>query len=124
MGQHGCYSNNNISGVAWNEGRIRCSKGSKKGQQGLTHLVYGNYLYDHGSSSLTEFKRRNGFEEILVPRYYVPLTFKGKLFLKLGIHHGIKAALPRSILQALRAVRSVFYQRVFWRAKPKQAVEE
>ena len=93
-------------------------------QKGLTHLVYGNYLYDHGSSSLTEFKRRNGFEEILVPRYYVPLTFKGKLFLKLGIHHGIKAALPRSILQALRTVRSVFYQRVFWRAKPKQAVEE
>ena len=79
-------------------------------QKGLTHLVYGNYLYDHGNSSLTEFKRRNGFEEILVPRYYIPLTLKGRLFLKVGLHHGIKAALPRPLLRGLRRVRATFYK--------------
>jgi hypothetical protein len=79
-------------------------------QKGLTHLVYGNYRYDQINSSLTEFKRRNGFHEILVPRYYIPLTLTGWLALKLGLHHGIKAALPTPLLKAARSVRSTFYR--------------
>lgn len=93
-------------------------------QKGLTRLVYGNYLYDHGYSSLTEFKRRNGFEEILVPRYYIPLTLKGLLFLKLGLHRGIKAALPRPLLRAFRTARSTFYKYVLLSSKSKQGMEK
>jgi len=89
-------------------------------QKGLTHLVYGNYFYDHGDSSLTEFKRRNGFEEILVPRYYIPLTLKGRLFLKMGLHHGIKAALPRPVLRVVRTARSTFYRYLLLSGKSKQ----
>ena len=79
-------------------------------QKKITHLVYGNYRYGDMNSSLTEFKRRNGFEEICVPRYYIPLTAKGRLCLELGLHHGIKPVLPRSILRALRSARSKFYK--------------
>ena len=86
-------------------------------QKGRTHLVYGEYAYGASvhqrySTSKTEFKRRSGFQEFLVPRYYVPLTPKGSLCLKLGLHRGIKAALPRPVIRSLRAVRSAFYRSV------------
>jgi hypothetical protein len=92
-------------------------------RKGLTHLVYGNYFYTHGNSSLTEFKRRNGFEEALVPRYYIPVTLKGWLFLKFGLHHGIKAALPPPLLRIFRTVRAKFYQYVRVGSKPKKPAE-
>jgi hypothetical protein len=86
-------------------------------QNGRSHLVYGEYAYGESAhqrinTSKTEFKRRNGFEEVLVPRYYIPLTVKGRLFLKLGLHRGIKAALPRPVLRTLRIARSTFYKYV------------
>lgn len=59
-----------------------------------THLMYGNYVYKDPKSSLTEFKRRNGFEELLVPRYYVPLTLRGKIALQLRFHLGLAGMLP------------------------------
>jgi hypothetical protein len=84
-------------------------------QNGRSHLVYGEYAYGESThqriyTSKTEFKRRNGFAEVLVPRYYIPLTVKGRLFLKLGLHHGIKGALPKPVLRALKAARSTFYK--------------
>ena len=43
--------------------------------KGISHLIYGLYNYGNKrNSSLLEFKIRNGFEEFLVPRYYIPLT--------------------------------------------------
>jgi len=57
-------------------------------EMGLSHLRYGDWGDEE--SSLTEFKRRNGFEKMLLPRYYVPLTAVGKIGLKLGMHHGIR----------------------------------
>ena len=53
-------------------------------QNGFSHLTYCNYVYNDPDSSLTEFKRRNGFEQVLVPRYYVPLTQRAKSPLKWG----------------------------------------
>lgn len=84
-------------------------------QKGRTHLVYGEYAYGQSihqrfSTSKTEFKRRNGFEEFLVPRYYIPLTSKGRLCLKFGLHHGIRGALPRPVIAALRSARWTFYK--------------
>jgi hypothetical protein len=76
------------------------------------YLTYGHYRYPQGADSLTAFKRRNGFEEILVPRYYVPLTVKGNLALRLGIHHGVKALIPGRLLQQMKQVRTRFYQQL------------
>jgi hypothetical protein len=67
----------------------------------LPHLVYLYWTND----SLAEFKRRCGFEETKVPRYFVPLTQKGKMALKLGLHHGLKAVLPEPIKSRLKRVR-------------------
>ena len=80
-------------------------------QNGLSHLTYCNYVYNDPDSSLTEFKRRSGFEQVLVPRYYVPLTPKGKIALKLGIHHGIVRRLPKGLVKQLLKARSAWYTR-------------
>ena len=43
-----------------------------------THLIYGKYVYGKKENSpVTEFKKRNGFERLCFPRYYVPLTAVG-----------------------------------------------
>jgi hypothetical protein len=43
--------------------------------KGVTHLLYERFVYrEKTDSSLTRFKRENGFVRINVPTYYVPLT--------------------------------------------------
>jgi len=79
-------------------------------QQGMSYLMYCNYVYNDPDSSLTEFKRRNGFEQALVPRYYIPLTLKGKIALKLGLHRGAKSLIPRSLFKQLLKLRSRWYE--------------
>src|SRR5690606_11595527 len=60
-----------------------------------SYLVYGQYTYGSKTdSSLAEFKRRNGFEQLDFPRYYVPLTLKGKLAIMLGLHLGAANLIP------------------------------
>jgi len=58
-----------------------------------------------GSDSLGRFKRSNGFVKRLVPRYYVPLTLKGKIVLLLHLHHGVKGLIPNVIKDKLRPLR-------------------
>src|SRR5690606_3290760 len=41
---------------------------------GMEYLVYWYW----GDDSLAEFKRRCGFEPFALPRYYIPLTLKGR----------------------------------------------
>ena len=67
----------------------------------LPFLVYGYW----GASSLGDFKHNSGFGEMRVPRYYVPLTAKGKLALQLGIHKGWKAVLPGPVADFLKKAR-------------------
>ena len=65
--------------------------------KGISYLTYGKYNYGNkGDSPLREFKIRNGFEEILVPRFYVPLTNWGKACLSLKLHRGLLGLLPES----------------------------
>jgi hypothetical protein len=75
--------------------------------RGLSHLVYLFWSED----SLGEFKRRCGFEKVRVPRYCVSLTWKGRLALKTGLHHGWKAALPAGMVRSLKQARSAWYER-------------
>ena len=79
-------------------------------EKGCSHLTYGKYRYSQGGDGLTAFKRRNGFEEILVPRYYLPLTAKGWLALRLNLHHGPKALLPNVVQRSLTHLRASFYR--------------
>jgi hypothetical protein len=82
----------------------------------LKYVTFGLFNYHNKQdSSLREFKIRNGFEEMLVPRYYVPLTLRGKFGLKLKLHHGIQGILPQRVMSELVALRARWYERKFSR---------
>ena len=74
-------------------------------EQGFPYLVYAYWLDD----SLGDFKRSNGFQKFDLPRYFVPLTPKGKLALKLGLHRGWKGAVPKEIKKVLKKLRRGWY---------------
>ena len=79
-------------------------------QKGVSYLTYGLYNYGNkGDSPLREFKIRNGFEEILVPRYFVPLTLWGSLCMKAKLHRGLVGIFPRWIIIAGLSARTVWY---------------
>ncbi len=73
------------------------------------HLPFLVYLY-WSDDSLAEFKRRSGFDKVSVPRYFVPLTAKGKLALKMRLHKGWKAAIPEKIRVPLKKLRRSWYE--------------
>jgi hypothetical protein len=75
-------------------------------ERGRPRLVY----FYWGNDSLTEFKRRCGFEKMSVPRYYVPLSKKGQLALKCGAHRGWRAMIPRRVREQLKRVRASWYE--------------
>ncbi|HTE91090.1 MAG TPA: GNAT family N-acetyltransferase [Terriglobales bacterium] len=74
-------------------------------EKGVPYLVYALWLED----SLGDFKRSNGFQKFDLPRYYVPLTGKGKLALKLGLHRGWKEAVPKPLRKPLKKLRRRWY---------------
>jgi hypothetical protein len=71
-----------------------------------SHLVYGNYRYFQGPDGLTAFKHKNGFEELLVPRYYIPLSAAGSLAIWFRLERGPRALVPAPVLESLRRVRA------------------
>ena len=74
-----------------------------------SHLIYCNYNYGKtNNSSLTEFKRRSGFEKLSVPRYYVPLTKRGALAVRLNLHRGVRELLPAGIVVPLLKLRAKY----------------
>jgi hypothetical protein len=76
-------------------------------RRGLAHLVY---LY-WSDDSLAEFKRRCGFEPVRVPRYWVPLTAKGRLALRFGLHRGWRTVVPAGLKARLKEWRRRWYER-------------
>ena len=56
-----------------------------------------------------DWLRRNGFERLLVPRYYVPLTAKGRIALQLKLQLGIKRFLPEFVQDLALKIRSRWY---------------
>jgi hypothetical protein len=76
-------------------------------QRGISSLVYARFQYGKKRhSSLTDFKRRNGFEKVAYPRYYVPLTSKGKIAARLKLYRDWKDVLPESVSSALLMARA------------------
>ena len=73
--------------------------------RGFSHVAYAYWL----EGGLGEFKVSNGFKRFDLPRYYVPITSLGKLGLQLGLHRGIKEAIPIGLRDRLKGYRSRFY---------------
>ena len=75
------------------------------------YLAYGKYTYGRKQNSLlVEFKRRNGFEQLLFPRYYIPLSLKGRLAIKLRLHLDVKSILPETLTNFLLTTRAQLYR--------------
>jgi hypothetical protein len=82
-------------------------------QKGISHLIYGQFIYGNKRrSSLVEFKRRNGFEQVNFPRYYVPLTVRGEVFVRLRLYRGLSGLIPEPILEPLLSLRASYYKRI------------
>lgn len=78
--------------------------------KGVSYLTYGMFNYGNKRESpLREFKIRNGFGEILVPRFYVPLTRWGTLCMKLKFHRGLLGILPHRVIMMGVGARTKWY---------------
>lgn len=75
-------------------------------QRGAAYFVYDQYVYGNKSqSTLVEFKRRNGFQQINYPVYHIPLTLKGRIYCGLKLYRGAVGLLPEPVLRRALAVR-------------------
>ncbi len=75
--------------------------------RGVKYLLYEKFDYGNKTGdSLTRFKENHGFRRMDIPRYYVPLTTRGALALRGGLHRSLKERLPESVAAPLRALRS------------------
>jgi hypothetical protein len=73
--------------------------------------VYSNFAYGKKErSSLSDFKERNGFGRINLPRYYVPLTSIGWAAFRMGLHHKLLDRLPEPLLAKARDFRYFWYK--------------
>lgn len=78
-------------------------------ENGMRYLVYGKYTYGRkADSSIAEFKRRLGFQQKDFPRYFVPLNWRGRSAIALGLHTGLKELLPTAVLTKLLEVRAAW----------------
>jgi hypothetical protein len=81
-------------------------------EQKIPHLVYSNFAYGtRQRDSLSDFKERNAFQRVDLPRYYVPLTAIGWVALRLGLHKRIADRVPERLVVKLRELRSSWYGR-------------
>jgi hypothetical protein len=80
----------------------------------ISYLVYSQFAYGKKlRSSLSDFKERNGFGRVNIPRYYVPLTHWGSLAFTMGLHRRLAERVPERVATKLRDLRSAWYQRKF-----------
>jgi hypothetical protein len=78
--------------------------------KGIPCLTYGPYWRQ---GNMADWLRRNGFERKQIPRYYIPLSIKGKCILKARLHRSIKDVLPEKLIVRLRNARSKWYLRKY-----------
>ncbi len=80
--------------------------------RGIRYLVYSNFTYGKKkTSSLSAFKERNGFTQVNIPRYYVPLTRLGSFAFRIGLHHRLVDRLPEQFVSRARELRLAWYSR-------------
>jgi hypothetical protein len=80
--------------------------------RGVGHLIYEAFQYGNkAGDSLARFKENNGFARMDVPRYYVPLTAKGRVALQFGLHRSPKERVPEWIASPLRDLRRKWHER-------------
>lgn len=70
--------------------------------RGVSYLHYA----DWSTRGLGDFKRHHAFEQLEVPRYFVPINLRGKIMLSLHFHHKASDLLPPSLINTFIDFRS------------------
>lgn len=77
----------------------------------MPYLTYAKFDYGKvGSTTLQDFKLYNGFESIVLPRYYIPLNKWGKIAVKFKLYKGLKQLLPKKLVRLLLYLRQKWYE--------------
>jgi hypothetical protein len=74
-------------------------------ERGVPRLQYGT----GNAGSLGDFKKHHAFQEVRVPRYYVPLNSKAAVALRLGLHHRFDRYLPENWRNRLLKFRTDWF---------------
>ena len=86
----------------------------------IPYLIYSQFSYGNKQGdSLSDFKERNGFQRVDVPRYYVPLTQFGQLAFRMRMHHQVIDRLPEPLITRLRS-----YRASWWNARVPSTLQE
>jgi hypothetical protein len=71
-------------------------------ERGIPYLHYGIW----SRRGLGDFKKHHGFVCFEVPRYFVPITLKGKLALRLRLYRRIVQVVPPRLLDGIISLRN------------------
>jgi hypothetical protein len=71
----------------------------------VPYLVY--YMWRRAGHR--DFQESMGFERIPIPEYFVPLSLKGTVALRLGLHRGVRGLIPEKTMGWLLALRAKWY---------------
>jgi hypothetical protein len=71
-------------------------------QKRISYLHYGNW----SRGGLGAFKVKHGFKQVDLPRYFVPLTLRGRLMLGLNLHRKLRERVPEKWMTNLVALRT------------------
>lgn len=74
-------------------------------ENGIPYLHYA----DWSRRGLGDFKKHHAFEQMSVPRYFIPLNLIGKVVLNLNIHHKPSELLPEKWVDVLTGLRTRWY---------------
>ena len=78
----------------------------------IPYLVYSSFAYGNKlQDTISDFKERNAFQRMDVPRYYVPLSRLGSAAFSLGLHKRLIDRIPEPVLEKLRGLRNAWYNR-------------
>lgn len=67
----------------------------------IGYLAYG----DWDESGIGQFKKNNGFTEMVLPQYYIPLNWIGHLALRFNLHKPLHKLLPKRMVPFLKDIR-------------------
>jgi len=73
--------------------------------RGVRYLQYGVW----SRRGMGDFKAHHGFQEVEIPRYFVPLNFCGRLALSLGLHRSLPDVLPGEFVDYFAGLRTRWY---------------
>jgi hypothetical protein len=85
---------------------------AQKEQKWLMYGRFGNH------PSLDRFKESNGFVSYPINRYYIPLTWRGRVTVRLGLQREIKDALPQWLKGPLIPIMNWYSRSRVWMKLP------